>query len=149
MIQSKKITKITKIQKRKKLIDIETDNNHLFFANNILTHNSAVSATNHTHEHIAGGISKINESDVYWSILMTDSMKAAGQVAFTFQKTRNSDGVGKTVYLKWHGPTLRILNEDGNKQQLKFNKKQESTSTEDDDTNQRSSSLLDLMSNLK
>lgn len=73
----------------------------------------AVKATTHDHSHIAGGMSKINESDVYWSILLTEPMKAKGEIVFTFQKTRNSDGVGKTVILKWDPKYLRILNMDG------------------------------------
>lgn len=69
----------------------------------------AVKSTEHNHSHIAGGISKINEADVYWSILLNDVMKAKGEIAFNFQKTRNSDGVGKTIHLKWDSKYLRIL----------------------------------------
>ena len=104
-------TKIVKIEKRNEhrtLIDIETTGNHLFFANNILTHNSAVGATEHNHSQIAGGISKINETDVYISIDANDAMKAMGEIKFNFQKTRNSDGVGKSVTLKWDSKRLLI-----------------------------------------
>jgi replicative DNA helicase len=105
-------------------------------------------ATRVGHEHIAGGISKINESDVYWSINMSDTMKAQHQCAFTFQKTRNSDGVGNTVYLKWDGAHLRILDEDdkGGLNSLQFNRKEQN----DVDTNSTSegNSLLDLMSSV-
>lgn len=106
-------------------------------------------ATRVGHEHIAGGISKINESDVYWSIQLTDAMKAAGQCAFTFQKTRNSDGVGKTVYLKWVGSHLRIVDEDnkGGPEKLTFNKK-ETTETVDSSSTSGGNSLLDLMSSV-
>lgn len=69
----------------------------------------AVKATSHDHSHIAGGMSKINECDVYWSIKLTEVMKAKGEISFTFQKTRNSDGVGKTILLKWDPKFLRIL----------------------------------------
>ena len=69
---------------------------------------SAVNATHHSHDQIAGGISKINTADVYWSILMNESMRAKGEICFNFQKTRNSDGVGKTVYLTWDAKHLRI-----------------------------------------
>ena len=58
--------------------------------------------------HIAGGISKVNTTDVYISIIMTEAMRAKGEMALQFLKTRNSDGVGKIVYLKWNGITLRI-----------------------------------------
>jgi hypothetical protein len=60
--------------------------------------------------HIAGGISKVNTVDVHISILLNASMKAAGEIGFQFLKTRNSDGVGKTVYLKWDNTHLRIIN---------------------------------------
>ena len=63
----------------------------------------------HNHSQIAGGISKINVCDVYWSIIMTDQMRASGQMVFIIQKTRNSDGVGNTVQLTWDGVYLRIL----------------------------------------
>ena len=112
----------------------------------------AVKASHHDHSHIAGGISKINESDVYWSITMTESMKAQGQCAFTFQKTRNSDGVGKTAYMKWDGKYLRILDQDAPSGGLTFNKKQPSQSNDlidVDETPSQSSGLMDLMSHLE
>lgn len=70
---------------------------------------SAVNAKQHDHSQIAGGISKINTADVYISINMTEQMQAAGEIAFVFQKTRNSDGAGKVVYLKWDSKHLRII----------------------------------------
>lgn len=77
---------------------------------------SAVKATQQDHSQIAGGISKINTTDVYWSILFNDAQRAKGEIAFVLQKTRNSDGVGKTVYLKWDAKHLRILDrEDENR----------------------------------
>ena len=72
----------------------------------------AVKATTHDHTDIAGGISKINECDIYWSILLDDIMKGKGECEFLFQKTRNSDGVGKRIGLKWDHKYLRILNTD-------------------------------------
>jgi len=94
----------------------------------------------HNHAHIAGGISKINESDVYWSILMTDPMKAAGECIFHFQKTRNSDGCGSNVLMKWDGKFLRIIDRETTPSlQIK-------TSTK---TTQPSNGLLDLMQGLQ
>lgn len=92
---------------------------------------SAVNATHQSHDQIAGGISKINTADVYWSILMNETMKAKGEICFHFQKTRNSDGVGKTVYMKWDGKHLRIIDEKtDNPGPLPFNKKARDKSTE-------------------
>ena len=73
---------------------------------------SAVGATHHDHSQIAGGISKINVADVYWSIIMSENQKAAGEMIFNFQKTRNSDGVGKSLYMRWDNKYLRIRDGD-------------------------------------
>lgn len=69
---------------------------------------SAITAIELNQSHIAGGISKINTTDVYVSIILTDAMKNAGEIGFHFLKTRNSDGVGHQVYLGWNNKTLRI-----------------------------------------
>ncbi len=132
------------------LRDIGVEYN-MFIATASQLNRDAVKASHHDHSHIAGGISKINESDVYWSIVMTESMKAAGQISFTFQKTRNSDGVGKTVYLKWDGKHLRILDQDETQGGLKFKPKSESGLAEDllDTPSDGGNKLLDLMSSLK
>lgn len=85
---------------------------------------SAVNATQHDHSQIAGGISKINTADVYWSILFNEAQRAKGEMAFILQKTRNSDGVGKTVYMKWDAKHLRIMDLKKNgPDDLKFVKK--------------------------
>lgn len=59
---------------------------------------------------IAGGISKIDACDIYISIVMTDAMRAAGDMMFQFLKTRSSDGVGKNAHLAWDAKTLRVTN---------------------------------------
>ena len=73
---------------------------------------SAVGATDHDHAQIAGGISKINVADVYWSIIFNESLRAMNKIVFILQKTRNSDGLGTQVHLKWEPKYLRIVNED-------------------------------------
>lgn len=73
----------------------------------------AVKATTHDHSHIAGGISKINVSDVYISIKFTEAMRIQNEIMFCLQKTRNSDGVGKIVFLKWESGYLRIIDKTG------------------------------------
>ena len=70
---------------------------------------SAVEASDLNHSHIAGGITKINTTDVYMSIIFNETMKMQGEIAFLLLKTRSSDGVGKLVYLKWRGVALRVL----------------------------------------
>lgn len=69
---------------------------------------SAVGAEVINHSMIAGGISKINTADVYITIILSETLRAAGEIAFHYQKTRNSDGVGKTTYLSWNNKNLRI-----------------------------------------
>jgi archaellum biogenesis ATPase FlaH len=83
---------------------------------------SAVKAApdDHDHSQIAGGISKINIADVYLSIIMTPNMRSLGQIVFVLLKTRNSDGVGSQIHLKWDGKYLRIRNQET----LTFNKKE-------------------------
>lgn len=82
---------------------------NMFVATASQLNRSAVNATHQSHDQIAGGISKINTCDVYWSIVMNETMKAKKELMFHFQKTRNSDGVGKTVYMTWDATYLRIV----------------------------------------
>jgi hypothetical protein len=62
---------------------------------------SAINETQMNQSHLAGGLSKINTCDVYFSIIMTDAMRNEGVAVFSFLKTRSSDGVGKTAHMKW------------------------------------------------
>lgn len=69
---------------------------------------AAVEAKELNHSHIAGGLTKVNTVDWYISIIMNPVMKAAGEMGFAFLKTRSSDGVGKTIFLKWDNNHLLI-----------------------------------------
>lgn len=89
-------------------IDIEVSDDHLFVANNILTHNSAVNEMEMDHSHIAGGISKIQTADNVIAILATPAMRERGQYQFQFLKTRSSSGVGSKVIMGFDAETLRI-----------------------------------------
>lgn len=90
---------------------------------------SAVNATHQSHDQIAGGMTKINTADTYWSILMTESMRAKGELCFHLQKTRNSDGVGKTVYLTWDAKHLMIRDRQNSEPTgFTFNKKKDKPS---------------------
>ncbi len=86
----------------------------------------AAKTEEHNHTHIAGGISKINECDIYWSILLDDIKRAEGVCEFKLQKTRNSDGVGRRIDLKWDYKYLRILDPDSDAK-LFFTKKNDLT----------------------
>lgn len=96
---------------------------HMFIATASQLNRSAVKATEHDHSHIAGGISKINETDVYISLKATEAMRAQNEILFIFEKTRNSDGVGKRVYLRWDQKTLVISDKIAEKSGLNFAKK--------------------------
>lgn len=95
-------------------IDINVDNDRLFWANDILTHNSSVNEMEMDHSHISGGISKIQTADNVIAILATPAMKERGQYQFQFLKTRSSSGVGSKVTMGFDTETLRIydLEED-------------------------------------
>ena len=95
------------------LRDIAFDYN-LYIATASQQNRSAIDAQELNQSHIAGGLSKVNTVDVYASVILTPTMKAAGEIGFSFLKTRNSDGVGKTIYLKWDNRCLRILNKTEN-----------------------------------
>jgi hypothetical protein len=94
------------------LRDIGEDYN-MFLATASQQNRAAIGAEVLHQGHIAGGISKVNTADIHVSILLDPSMKASGEIGFVFLKTRNSDGVGKTVYLKWDNTQLRIFNPRG------------------------------------
>jgi replicative DNA helicase len=90
---------------------------HMFIASASQQNRAAIDATELNQSHIAGGLTKVNTVDVYVSIILTPTMKAAGEIGFAFLKTRSSDGVGKTVYLRWDNRSLRILNPIGDDNQ--------------------------------
>lgn len=97
----------------KDTIDIDVDSSdHLFWANNILTHNSSVTEQEHDHSMIAGGLSKIQTADNVISIFSSAAMKERGQYQIQFLKTRSSSGVGSKVYLGFDPNTLRIFDLD-------------------------------------
>lgn len=93
-------------------IDINVSGNNLFYANDILTHNSSVQEQEHDHSHIAGGISKIQTADNVISIFSSASMKERGRYQIQFLKTRSSSGVGSKVPLGFDTITLKIYNLD-------------------------------------
>jgi len=69
---------------------------------------SAIDAEKQTQAHIQGGISKINTSDNTIGIKQDDLMRAAGEIAFTGIKCRNSAGAGTTKLLAWDPVSLNI-----------------------------------------
>lgn len=89
-------------------IDINVTGEHLFYANDILTHNSAVEEIEFDHSHISGGLSKIMTADNVIGIFTSRAMKERGRYQIQFMKTRSSSGVGQKVDLEFNIDTLRI-----------------------------------------
>ena len=93
-------------------IDIEVSGNNLFYANGILTHNSAITATREQkslgQDMIQGGISKINTADLAIALVKDEAMDAAGIYRFEFLKSRNSSAVNKKLEMDWNAESLRI-----------------------------------------
>jgi len=122
------------------------EKHNMFIATASQLNRSAVGATHHDHSQIAGGISKINETDVYISLIATDSMKTAGDIAFCFQKTRNSNGVGETLYLNWDEKYLRVTDRTYPADEIKFKKREKAVVFDDEDNKKPTTNdLLSLM----
>jgi hypothetical protein len=92
----------------KKTVDIEVDGpDHLFYCNDILTHNSAAGETNDiTEENIQGGISKIQAADNVIGFIPNSHAREVGIMRAKFLKTRDSGGVGKYIDFKVDWSTL-------------------------------------------
>lgn len=73
--------------------------------------------------HIQGGISKVNTVDNLIPIIQTEQMRAAGEYVLSFAKTRNSDGVGKSIILGWNAATLQVTSLSNSKSKLQLTKK--------------------------
>jgi hypothetical protein len=89
-------------------IDINVSGNRLFYANGILTHNSAQEEVEFNHAHISGGISKINTSDNFIGIYTSRAMRERGKYQLQLLKTRNSNGVGQKIDLDFDLNTLKV-----------------------------------------
>jgi len=135
------------------LRDIGVDHNAAMLTASQLNR-EAIKTGNHDHSHIAGGISKINECDIYWSIRMDDAMRAQGLCDFKLQKTRNSDGVGNTVNLTRDPIHLRILDKAQDDSKTPLFQTQKENINKDNDSGRsvsdelKGNGLLDLVSDI-
>lgn len=95
--------------------------------------------------HIQGGISKVNTVDNLIPIIQTDQMRAAGEYVLSFAKTRNSDGVGKSIVLGWDPITLIVSSLETKQNDLKLIKKTDTLTEKIFDTpTKHGNSLLNL-----
>jgi len=114
------------------------------------------------HQHVSGGISKINTADNVIGIFTTNTMKENGRYQIQFMKTRSSAGVGSKVELAFNNRTLRIYDlEDGaessattSSQSIVNKLKQQSQVAEKDKEQKpnvldKTNTLLDIMQTLK
>lgn len=95
-------------------VDINTTGNRLFYANGILTHNSAVEQLEFDHSHIAGGLSKIQTADNVVGIFTSQAMRERGRYQIQLMKTRSSNGLNSKIEFEYNVNSLRIsdLDED-------------------------------------
>jgi hypothetical protein len=100
----------------KETIDIAVSGDNLFYANDILTHNSGYSEIDPGMNNIAGGMTQVHTCDLLINITNTAASRERGEITLTMLKTRNSGGVGKSVVLAYDVDTLRMynLNSSGN-----------------------------------
>jgi len=103
-------------------IDINVTGDRLFWANDILAHNSAVEEIEFDHSHISGGISKINTADNVFGIFTSRAMKERGQYQIQCMKSRSSTGVGQKIDLEYNIETMRITDEGGDSNDTRFSK---------------------------
>jgi hypothetical protein len=80
-------------------------------------------------QHIQGGYSKVQTCDIMIAIIQSDLMRANGEYAFEYTKTRNASGVGTTSYLKWDPIALRVTNMEEGNQSLRLKPKTETINT--------------------
>jgi hypothetical protein len=111
------IISIKKVGKHK-TVDIEVDGDHFFFCNGILVHNSASGdVADVSEENVQGGIAKIQSADNVLAFIPSSIARETGVLKAKLLKTRDSAGVGNSVYFKPHWPTLTFepwVKEDGN-----------------------------------
>jgi hypothetical protein len=101
------IVEITYVGK-KETIDIEVSGNRLFYANEILTHNSGLDEPEYGMGTIAGGLTKIYTADNAIGIHASRAMKERGRIQIEFMKTRSSGGEGKKIDLEYNTECMRI-----------------------------------------
>jgi len=89
-------------------IDINVTGDHIFYANDIATHNSAVEEVDYNQGMIAGGISKVDTADNVLGIFTSRAMREHGRYQLQLIKTRSSSGVGSKIDLEFDVNSLRI-----------------------------------------
>lgn len=92
-------------------IDICVSNNNLFYANDILTHNSGFHSESPSLDKISEGISLANTADAIFNIWQSDEDKENGYINMGIAKNRFGPNFGSTL-LKIDYTTLTLEEED-------------------------------------
>lgn len=93
--------------KTEELREIGVDYNAFLFSASQLNRDS-VETEHKSHAHIAGGLSKINVSDVVWAIIRNEEQIDNNEIQFQAMKLRNSEFSTKPISLHWDSRTLKI-----------------------------------------
>lgn len=88
------------------LIDIEVSEDNLFYANGILTHNSAFGNVDVGMENVAESIGLAATADTMLAMIATDQMRDQNQVLIKFLKNRNT-GMLDSIMLESEYPKMR------------------------------------------
>ena len=97
-IELDEIVSIKKIGKRK-TIDIETDGNNLFLANDILTHNSSVGKSVLSLDDMADSFGPAMNVDVVISVTQPEDLRKTDPPKFSMYVNKNRDGINKQKFL--------------------------------------------------
>jgi len=100
--------------KTEELREIGVDYNCFMFSASQLNRD-AVETEHKSHAHIAGGLSKINVSDVVWAIIRNEEQIDNNEIHLQALKLRNSEFSTKPVVLHWDSKTLKISELRGHK----------------------------------
>jgi len=100
--------------KTEELREIAVDYNAFLFSASQLNRDS-VDTERKSHAHIAGGLSKINVSDVVWAIIRNEDQIDNNEIHLQAMKMRNSEFSTAPVVLHWDSKTLKISELHGHK----------------------------------
>lgn len=113
-----KIIRITKLTSLENTVDISLSGNNLFWANDILTHNSGVSNSDPSMSDTAESMGLVHTSDLMLSIVSTEDLEQLKQVLFKQLKNRYNDiAVNKRFVVGLDKPKMKFYDVEPSAQQ--------------------------------
>ena len=113
-----KIIRITKLTSLENTVDISLSGNNLFWANDILTHNSGVSNSDPSMSDTAESMGLVHTSDLMLSIVSTEDLEQLKQVLFKQLKNRYNDiAVNKRFVVGLDNPKMKFYDVEPSAQQ--------------------------------